>query len=196
MVKQDAHLIVGLGNPGERYVNTWHNIGAEVVDKLALRWQIKLKPDKNKCILADGFYNDEKCYLLIPTTYMNRSGEAVSSFIRYHNLQPVNLIVIYDDHDLPLGKIRLRDIGTSGGHRGIEDVITRLNSDNFRRLKIGVRVQAEKRDLSHQILTKISSLYRTDVDIVIETAADAVEMTIADGFMPAMNRYNGLDIFT
>lgn len=195
-MNQDSYLIVGLGNPGARFANTWHNIGADIVSMLAERWSLKLKPEKSNCVSAEGVYFGAKCYLLIPTNYMNRSGEAVSAFIRYFSLNPANLIVIYDDHDLPLGKIRLREVGTSGGHRGVDDVILRLNTKNFKRLKVGTLVNIERRDLSHQVLTRIPILYRKDVDIVLEHSADAIEMSIERDFSRAMNHYNGLELFS
>ena len=194
MINQDSHLVVGLGNPGIRYTNTWHNIGAEVVEKLAKRWDLKLKPGKSNCVYTEGVYAGTRCYMLIPTNYMNRSGESVSSFIRYFNLSPENILVIYDDHDLPLGKVRFRKVGTSGGHRGIDDVILRLNTLNFKRLKVGIQVSVEKRDLSHQVLSKIPAQYRKDVDIVIEHSCDAIEKTIEHDFTKAMNYYNGLEL--
>jgi len=193
-MNQGANLIVGLGNPGIKYSDTWHNIGANVVEILAARWSIKLKPGKSKYIFAEAQYLGQKCYLLVPTAYMNRSGESIASFIRYFNIQPDNLIVIYDDHDLPLGKIRLREVGTSGGHRGIEDIILRLNTIDFKRLKIGIEVNREKRDLSQQVLAKVPKVYRKDVDIVLEHSADAVERAISDDFTIVMNYYNGLNL--
>lgn len=196
MVNQDSHIILGLGNPGTRYTNTWHNIGAEAVEMLANRWSLNLKPGKNNCVYAEGVFYGKKCFLLIPTNYMNRSGESVLSFIRYFSLNSENLMVIYDDHDLPLGKIRLREIGTSGGHRGVDDIILRLNTINFKRLKIGIRVNVERRSLSQQVLTKISSRYRKDVDIVLEHASDAIEKSIAQDFKMVMNHYNGLELLS
>ena len=188
------YLIVGLGNPGSRYRNTWHNIGALTVEELARRWEIELKPGKGDFFIGGRKNGDTKTTLMIPTSYMNRSGSPVAGWVRYYNIALENIIVIYDDHDLPFGKIRLRTSGSSGGHRGLESIILRLNNDQIPRLRIGIRLGNEYPDLARQVLSKIPASLEADVVKVTDTTADAVEEVLNNGFLVTMNYYNGIEI--
>ncbi len=125
---------------------------------------------------------------------MNRSGGPVAQWVRFYKLPFENLLVILDDHDLPLGRIRLRTRGSSGGHRGLEDIILQLGSEDFPRLRVGIRTDEEHPDLMRQVLAKIPPRFKDDVDRVIETAADAVETALDRGLAAAMTRFNALEI--
>lgn len=188
------YLITGLGNPGNQYAGTWHNLGAQVVQELADRWHVTLLPGKGKFLYATKEFPEKKVVLMIPTAFMNRSGAPVSSWVHYYKVPLENLLVIFDDHDLPLGKIRLRKNGSSGGHRGLEDIILRLNSDSVPRLRIGIQTDKEHDDLAHQVLSKIPSSVADEVNQMIRICADAVEKILNSGFPDAMNYFNGLKI--
>ncbi len=128
----------------------------------------------------------------MPTSYMNRSGTPVSAWLRYHKVEQQNLLVIYDDHDLPLGKIRLREGGSAGGHHGIEDIIRLIGTDNFPRIRIGIKTDTERSDLANQVLATIPQKLNDQVEAIIAVTADAVESIIKVGLVTAANKYNGL----
>ncbi len=187
-------LVVGLGNPGIRYRDTWHNLGSRIIQEISRRKNLEFKPGKGEYFYAQ--YR-KSCYLttlMIPTGYMNRSGLPVAEWIRYYRIPVEELLVVLDDHDLPLGRIRIRANGSSGGHRGLEDIILKLNSSDFPRLRVGIQIGSEKGNLSDQVLSKIPKRYREDVEHVVVTAADAVEMIEEHGLIRAMNHYNSLEI--
>jgi len=190
----NIHLVTGLGNPGAQYAGTWHNLGAQVVQLLADRWQVTLLPGKGKFLYATKHLPEKKVVLMIPTAFMNRSGAPVSSWVHYHKVPIENLLVIFDDHDLPLGKIRLRKSGSSGGHRGLEDIILRLNTESVPRLRIGIQTESEHSDLANQVLSRIPNSVADDVTKMIRICADAVEKILHSGFPDAMNYFNGLKI--
>lgn len=131
-------LIVGLGNPGQKYVRTRHNIGFMVIDYLSEKLGIKVDKIKFKSLIGEGFVGTEKIVLVKPQTYMNLSGEAVLDLIQWYKAEPCDLLVIYDDMDLPLGKLRLRLKGSAGGHNGMKSIIYLIQSDSFPRLRIGI----------------------------------------------------------
>ncbi|MBT3231703.1 MAG: aminoacyl-tRNA hydrolase [Calditrichaeota bacterium] len=193
-MSDNVHLIVGLGNPGQRYENTWHNIGVRAVNEIASTYGVQLRPGKGEFHSAEIIEKGKKYVLLFPTGFMNRSGTVVAGWIQYYKIPQKNVLVIFDDHDLPFGRIRLRSAGTSGGHRGMDDIILRTGSDKIQRLKIGIRLNHEIPDLAKQVLSKIPSSINRDVDKVIEIAAKAVDHILNVGFIPAMNYYNGLEI--
>ena len=186
-------LVVGLGNPGVRYQNTWHNLGSRTVEEISRRQNLAFKPGKGEYFYSQ--YRQPNCLmtLMIPTGYMNRSGLPVAEWMRYYRIPVEELLVILDDHDLPLGRIRIRAGGSAGGHRGLEDIIIKLNSSDFPRIRIGINVDKERINLSDQVLSKIPNRYRDDVDHIIVTAADAVEMIEEKGLTKAMNHYNTLN---
>ncbi len=190
----NMYLIAGLGNPGNQYAGTWHNLGAQVVQELADRWHVTLMPGKGKFLYAAKDVSEKKVVLMIPTAFMNLSGAPVAGWIHYYKIPLENLLVIFDDHDLPLGKIRLRKQGSSGGHRGLEDIILRLNTESVPRLRVGIQTDLEHGDLANQVLSKIPSGATDDVTKMIKICADAVEKILNFGFPDAMNYFNGLKI--
>jgi PTH1 family peptidyl-tRNA hydrolase len=131
-------IIIGLGNPGKEFEKTRHNIGFEIIDNLSEKLGIKSFKKENNGITSSGTYLDNKFLLIKPQTFMNNSGECVAHFSRYFKVDPQKIIVVYDDINLPIGTVRLRKNGSSGGHNGIKSVINHLKSDQFSRLKIGI----------------------------------------------------------
>jgi PTH1 family peptidyl-tRNA hydrolase len=182
--------IVGLGNPGPEYAATRHNVGFEVVDELARRWHVKLKKWGKVAALAVS--TEHGSLLMEPTTFMNLSGEAVLSVGSFYKVDPSEWLVVVDDVNLSLGRIRLRKMGSAGGHNGLKSVIQHIGPD-FARLRIGVGRGDPKWDLADHVLSKFDHEERTSVEEAIGRAADAVEMFVAEGIDPAMNRFNARD---
>ncbi len=131
-------LVVGLGNPGSEYEHTRHNVGFRVVDKLASKLGWKWSERRNRAILASGSIGLEKVVLAKPITFMNLSGQAVGELVRWYKIQPEDVLVVYDELDLPVGKVRLRARGSAAGHNGLEDIIHHLHTNNFPRLRVGI----------------------------------------------------------
>jgi len=146
-------LVIGLGNPGLEYAQTRHNIGFRVVDKFAQKQGWKWNNQRSRAILAEGMLGLEKVILVKPITFMNRSGEAVSELMRWYRVQPEDILVICDDLDLPVGKLRLRSSGSAGGHNGVDDIIRHLHTNQFPRLRIGIgRPPHNRMDTIHYVL--------------------------------------------
>ncbi|PYR64413.1 MAG: aminoacyl-tRNA hydrolase [Acidobacteria bacterium] len=179
--------IVGLGNPGSEYQGTRHNVGFEVVDELARRWNAKLK--KWKSIADVVIVKDRDVVLVEPKTYMNLSGQAVGAVMAFYRIEPADVLVIVDEVQLPLGRLRLRPSGSAGGHNGLKSVIEHVGSD-FPRLRIGVDRGHPDWDLSDRVLSKFPPGERDIVGRAITRAADAVETFVSDGIHAAMNRFN------
>jgi len=188
-----VRIVVGLGNPGERYRNTWHNLGARTVEELARRTGVVLRPGKGEYLGAEARIEGNPVMLMTPTSFMNRSGGPVSLWMRYQKVQLSELLVVYDDHDIPLGKLRLRAEGSAGGHRGIEDIIQLMGEDRFSRIKIGIQTEREAANLADQVLAPIPKIYSEVVERVVIAAADAIEATVREGITTTANRYNGVD---
>lgn len=187
-------LIVGLGNPGRNYKNTWHSIGFEVVNILSERWKVPFKAGKGDFYYCQNTLDNQKVTLMMPLTYMNLSGSVVLHWVKYFKVDFANILVVYDDNDLPLGRIRLRERGTDGGHRGMADIIRRLGVDDIPRLRIGINYGSCKKELSYRVLSKIPRSLTDRVDSILMTAADAVEMVLQQGVVAAMNKYNAIEI--
>jgi PTH1 family peptidyl-tRNA hydrolase len=192
-------LIVGLGNPEPRYDRTRHNIGFAAVDAIARAWQIPLAENRKfQGIFGEGRSNTDKIRLLKPLTYMNNSGQAIRAVTDWYKLPPESVLAIYDDMDLPLGKIRLRLSGSAGGHNGMKSAIAHLGTQNFPRLRIGIgRPQGStKEDTStiSYVLGHFSSAQAPLVAEVLQMALKAVELSLKQGVAQAMNRYNNRDI--
>ncbi len=186
----ELRLIVGLGNPGEQYENTWHNLGWTAVKTLAQRRNLKFKPGKASFLYAES----GNLALMLPTCYMNRSGEPVSWWLNYYKILSSQILVISDDHDLPLGRLRLRREGSSGGHRGLEDIIEKIGSKQFPRLRIGINRNYEINDLAEYVLSPIPKSLKERILRIVNTAVDALETIEKQGFDIAMNIYNQIFI--
>ena len=182
-------LIVGLGNPEEKYNNTRHNIGFEAVDYIADKYNIDINRKKFKGVYGEGFIGNEKVILMKPTTYMNLSGECIREVIDFYKLSNEDILVIYDDISLDLGKIRIRRKGSAGGHNGIKSIIAHVGSDEFSRIKIGVG--QPKGDLVNYVLGKFSKEEKEVLEEVLEVSKLATDTIIREDINSAMNKYNG-----
>jgi len=183
-------LIVGLGNPGSRYVNTPHNIGYDVIDTLAERWNCKFKRSNYIGLLAKAEFENDIIYLLKPKTYMNLSGLAVASFIKENPIDIKNIMVVFDDIDLPIGMIRLRAKGSAGGHKGLKSIVQVLGSTEFPRLRVGILPDELILDLTEYVLSPIKPRHRKEFNNIIIDCVDAIEIWLKDGINSAMNKYN------
>lgn len=183
-------VIVGLGNPGAQYANTPHSVGFEVVDAIAaelgLEWETK---KAFSCLMAKGVFAGVPVLLVKPQTYMNLSGDSVAPVVKYHNATHADLIVVQDDIDIPLGRLRIRKNGSCGGHNGIRNIIERLGSQSFIRLKVGVG--KDKSNVIGHVLGKFDPASRTTVDKVVSASVQAVASILRDGVDKAMNVFNG-----
>lgn len=184
-------LVIGLGNPGSQYERTRHNVGFRVVDKLAARLGWKWSERRGKAMLASGMIGSEKVVLAKPITFMNLSGEAVSELVRWYKLPPEDVLVVYDELDLPVGKVRLRAKGSAAGHHGLEDIIAHLHTNQFPRLRIGVGHPTHSRMNGKDHVLGIPPL---DERVLLERgedrAVEAVERVISQGLETAMNSIN------
>ena len=187
-------LIIGLGNPGRKYSGTPHNLGFEVVDLLSLRAGLVFKSSlKYAACIAKGTIADCETILLKPTTFMNRSGEAVSRYLRYHPVAASDILVIMDDIHLPLGRLRFRERGTHGGHKGLLSLIQMLETADFPRLRIGIKTQEEVEDYITYVLTPFRGERREQTVRMKILAADAVEYYLTNGFSKAATHFNRLN---
>lgn len=187
-------LIVGLGNPGKEYEDTRHNIGFKVVDNIAKEYNIQINRQKFKGIYGEGFINGEKVILLKPTTYMNLSGESVREVVNFYNIENDEILIIYDDISLDVGKLRIREKGSAGGHNGIKSIIAHLGSEVFSRIKIGVG--QPNSDLVKHVLGKFSKEEMVTLDESIEAATNATAEIIKNDVKTAMNQFNGFKAST
>lgn len=184
-------LIVGLGNPGREYRNTRHNIGFDVIDKLAEAEGIDVLEKKHKAIIGKGYVAGQKCVLAKPVTYMNLSGESVRALADYYKIdESSELIVISDDISLDVGQIRVRKKGSAGGHNGLKSIIAHLGHDGFMRVKMGVGEKPRGWDLADYVLGHFSGPERELMDDACERAAEAIRMMVAGETDAAMNRFN------
>lgn len=183
-------LIVGLGNPGEQYSRTRHNIGFMVADALAERWKTGPWKSKEQAAVAEWRGGGEPVQLVKPLTYMNLSGQSVGALVRWHKLAIGDVIAVYDDMDLPLGKLRLRNGGGSGGHRGVESMKSHLGGDGFCRIRVGIGRPAPGQEVPDYVLSRFRQEEQAVLDAVIGRAADAVECILKEGFTKAMNKFN------
>lgn len=182
-------LVAGLGNPGSRYEGTRHNLGFRVVDALAGRWRIDMTRQKFNAWVGDGSVAGQRTMLLKPLTFMNLSGQAVQAAVAFHKLPLEDLLIVSDDLDLPTGALRVRASGSSGGHRGLENIIQLLGSEDFARVRIGIGRTASDNAVSH-VLSGFSPDDTAMVDAAVCRAADAVECWLSEGVGTAMNRFN------
>lgn len=183
-------LIAGLGNPGPQYRMTRHNIGFRVVDVLADRLQTNFKSGKGRYIYGDAHYRQEKVILLKPLTYMNLSGEAISHALHYWKIETEDLLVVVDDINLPLGKLRARAQGSAGGQKGLFSIISILNDDEFPRLRFGIDQPPPGQNWADYVLQTFEKDEIERVGEMIDTAADACLHWIENGIEAMMSRYN------
>ena len=186
----DTWLVVGLGNPGENYRFTRHNVGFRVVEALALKHEVDLK-EKDEAIFGSFTLGRSQVFLFFPQTFMNESGRAVAPFARYRNIPTEHILVVSDDLDLPTGRIRLKPSGGSGGHHGLDSVIAHLGNSNFPRLRIGVGKPPSAEEGPKHVLGTFTPDEKEPVDQAIERARDGVEYFILKGAETAMNELNG-----
>lgn len=183
-------LIVGLGNPGRQYVGTRHNVGFEVVNEVVRRWGTGSGRSKFQGDVFEATVEGERVLLLEPHTFMNVSGTSVLAARDFHKVAPEDLLIVCDDLNLPTGQLRFRASGSSGGQKGMEDIIRRLGTDQIPRLRIGIDRPAAGRDVSGYVLGKFTAAEQTEIDIAIQKAADGVRDWIKQGLSHCMNRYN------
>ena len=187
------YLIVGLGNPGTKYAGSRHNLGFQVVEALARRLNVGRPIQKHRALIADCKYNDQRIILAQPLTYMNLSGKAVKEIVVNYHLALSDILVIYDDLDLPVGTIRLRSRGGSGGHRGIQSIIDALETNEFPRLRIGIGRAPEGLEAADYVLMPVDEPDRTKLKEAVERAGDAALHFLEHGLEAAMNNYNKND---
>jgi PTH1 family peptidyl-tRNA hydrolase len=188
--KDKPHLIVGLGNPGDRFRDTRHNIGFACVDLLAKRWGIAVNDRRRTTVLGEGYRNGAPVVLAKPRTFMNLSGESVAYLMARFGSRPAELIIVYDEMALPLGRLRLRAQGSDAGHNGIKDIIRTLHTTAFPRLRIGIGPPDGGAGSVNHVLGRFSPEEQPAAEACVIRAADALECFLADGISIAMNRFN------
>lgn len=184
-------LVVGLGNPGEEYAATRHNVGFRVANRLAKRMRAEFAKKAADARIAEGQLAGTRVALAKPGTYMNDSGHSVRRLLQRYRLDPSRLIVVYDDVDLPLGKIRVRPSGGPGTHNGMRSVVAELGTESFPRVRCGIaRVEGDSQDITDYVLTPFDADERAVADEIETQAAEAIEVLVRDGVQRAMERFN------
>jgi len=183
-------LVVGLGNPGDEYARTRHNVGAETVELLARRHGATLRKSKERARVDQVRIGTALVALAVPTTYMNDSGVAVAALARRHGVMPEQIVVVQDELDLPVAAVKVKAGGGLAGHNGLRSIKAHLHTDAFLRVRIGVGKPVSKEQGADHVLRRFSKRERADVDVAVERAADAVECIVVDGVDEAMNRFN------
>ena len=190
-------LLVGLGNPGEEYSFTRHNVGFMVLDELTRRHSIKLKFNRQfNALRGEGLIGTEHCYLVKPQTFMNLSGYSVRLIFDWLHIGLDEILLVLDDIALPFGAIRIRPKGSDGGHKGLRSVISGLGTDNFARLRVGVRNRLSIKDSALYVLSSFTKSEKKVLPKILSEASDACECWIKEGIDVAMNRYNKLTLDT
>ena len=183
-------LVVGLGNPGEEYARTRHNVGAEVVELLAARHGAQLKKGKERARVDQVRVGGKLVALAIPLTYMNDSGESVGKLARRYGVAPEQVVIVHDELDLPVAALKIKSGGGLAGHNGLRSIKAHLHSDAFQRVRIGVGKPVTKERGADHVLNRFGKRERAEIDVTLEQAADAVETIATDGVDTAMNRFN------
>jgi PTH1 family peptidyl-tRNA hydrolase len=191
-------LVIGLGNPGRRYVNNRHNVGFRCIDWLAREHGISLDSRRSRSYVGTGHIGDSRVVLAKPRTYMNLSGEAVRGLMHRYDVPVQNILVVYDDLDLPLGKIRIREKGSSGGHKGMKSIIAQVGSQDFPRLRVGIAPLVDTEGLApcrqidavEHVLGDFSTREKAVIRKVYPDVVAAIDCLVAEGIKAAMNKYN------
>jgi PTH1 family peptidyl-tRNA hydrolase len=184
-------LIVGLGNPGQRYIGTRHNIGFACVDHLAERHMLSFNVKRARSLVAEGRLGDQRIALVKPQTYMNLSGQAVVPLCNWYKIDPANeLLVVYDDLDLPFARLRIRERGSPGTHNGMRSIVGQLGGNQFPRLRVGIGQPPGRMDAAAFVLSRFSRDESVELAALSDRMADAVELIVNEGVTTAMNRIN------
>lgn len=183
-------FIIGLGNPGTKFKGTRHNIGFEVIERLAQEYHINVDRKKHQAFVGQGTIKGEKVILIKPQTYMNLSGQAIADVLKFYKETPDKVIVIYDDTSLDIGRLRIRQRGSAGGHNGIKNIIAHFKSQEFDRIKVGVGEKPPGYDLADYVLSRFGTTEIKTMKKSVELAAKACVMMIDEGSDKAMNIYN------
>ena len=184
-------LIAGLGNPTPQYEGTRHNVGFEVLDRMAEQYRIPLDTAKHKGFYGKGRVEGQQVILLKPMTYMNLSGESVAEAARYFKIAPEDVIVVYDDINLDVGRLRIRPKGSAGGHNGMKNIIAHLGTDVFPRIRVGVGMKPPKMDLAAYVLSRFSAEEQAVMEAAYDRACQAAVLLLQGQMEQAMNTYNG-----
>ena len=183
-------LVVGLGNPGARYAGTRHNVGFDIADALAARHRVEWQGAPRGTEALTGRWRDAQTVIAKPLTFMNASGPAVVGLLQFYKIELGDLLVMVDDSNLDLGRLRARAAGSAGGHNGLKSIIEALGTTGFARIRVGVGRGDARRDLAEHVLAKFEPAERVGVGEAIGRAADAAELFVAEGIAPVMNRFN------
>jgi PTH1 family peptidyl-tRNA hydrolase len=183
-------LVAGLGNPGDRYRGTRHNVGFSVLDAIAARHGLKFETAPAEALQARWRRPDADVLLVKPLTFMNLSGQAVGELLRYFRIDPAEVLIVTDDVNLPIGRLRARPGGTEGGHNGLKSITQHLGTIDYARLRIGVGRGDERRDLADHVTARFEPDEQGAIDESIARAADAVELWIGEGLLNVMNAFN------
>ena len=188
-----TRLIIGLGNPGDRYFETKHNVGFMLIDKIAKRENVTFTHDKIfQADIATTFIDGEKIFLVKPTTFMNESGKAVHALMTYYGLDEKDILVAYDDLDMAVGKIRFRQKGSAGGHNGIKSIVKYIGTQEFDRIKIGIGRPKGKRSVVNHVLSGFDAEDRIEIDLALDKLDSAVNFYLEeDDFEAIMRKFNG-----
>jgi len=188
--KKRVKLIVGLGNPGPKYRNTRHNAGFRVLDRVAERLRASFSKEKYHALVAETSHEGQRLVLMKPLTFMNKSGLAAARALRYTGIGLADMLVVVDDVNLPLGRLRLRGDGSAGGHNGLRSIIEHVASDAFPRLRLGVGAVEDPAGMVNHVLSDFAAAERQDVEEMIGRAADAVLSFVTSGLERTMNTVN------
>ena len=183
-------LVVGLGNPGDEYRGSRHNLGAEVVELLAERHGGRLRKRKERALVDEVTIDGRRVALAVPLTYVNDSGNAVGALVRRFGVTPDQLVVVHDELDLPVAELKVKSGGGLAGHNGLRSIVEHLHSQDFQRVRLGVGKPVSKERGADHVLNRFGKRERAEVDVTVEQAADAVEAIALDGVDVAMNRFN------
>jgi PTH1 family peptidyl-tRNA hydrolase len=183
-------LVVGLGNPGEEYELTAHNLGFLVLDRLAARSGMKVGRKDSRALVGQGKVEGRRVMLAKPQTYMNVSGESVQGLLVKHEIAPGDLILVYDELDLPWRSLRIRPEGSAAGHRGVDSIIRAIGTKAFPRVRLGIHGGRREKDGAHIVLAKLKRAHKEELDELLDYASGAVESIIAEGVEKSMAKYN------
>ena len=184
------HCLIGLGNPGPEYAETRHNVGFRVIDLLAERHSIRLRRRRLRSEVGEGKIASQRVLLVEPQTFMNNSGEAAAQVVSYFDLQPQDLLIIYDDLDLELGTLRLRRGGSAGTHKGMRSIVEHLDTEKIPRLRLGIGPLPAQADAVEFVLSAFGGAEIATIEEMLTRAAEAVEYFLTEGIEAAMNKFN------